>query len=404
MLKSILKAVLTIAALAGAGWVGLELRDRLREDGAEAGRTAERPPAPVEVAEIARGDLVQRRTISGTLEASSEFVVAPKTSGRVVELGVDLSDPVRRGEVVARLDDAEAVQAVAQADADLAVARAQLAEAVGALEIAERTLARVRLLRERQMAAEIELDAALSDHVTRKAQVEVARARVTRAEASVEAAKIRLGYSSVIADWSDGDDERVVAERFVDEGETVSANAPLYRVVDLDPIVGVVFVPERDYARLHVGQPVVLTTDAYPADRFEGTIERIAPVFRESTRQARVELRIENGRRELKPGMFIRATVELDRVEDAVVVPFAALTERKGATGVFLLDADGRHVRWRPVRVGVKEAARVQIVPVDGEPPAGRVVVLGQHLVDDGSEVVIPGEAGPGADGAASVE
>ncbi|MFG0320043.1 MAG: efflux RND transporter periplasmic adaptor subunit, partial [Planctomycetota bacterium JB042] len=108
--------------------------------------------------------------------------------------------------------------------------------------------------------------------------------------------------------------------------------------------------------------------------------------------------------RELKPVIFIRATVELDRVEVAIVVPFAALTERKGTTGVFLLDEDGRHVRWRPVRVGVKEAKRVQIVPVDGDPPSGRVVVLGQHLVDDGSEVVIPAEAGPGADGAASVE
>src|SRR5690606_11288347 len=141
-------------------------------------RAAERPPAPVEVAPVARGELVHRRTISGTLEASASFVVAPKIGGRVEELRVDLADPVKRGERVARLDDAEHQQDVAQAEADLAVAEAQLAEAKGALEIAERTLNRVRSLLERQMAAEFELDASLSEHVASKAQVAVAEARV----------------------------------------------------------------------------------------------------------------------------------------------------------------------------------------------------------------------------------
>ena len=102
-----------------------------------------------------------------------------------------------------------------------------------------------------------------------------------RAEASLETANIRLGYTRITAGWSGGDDQRVVAERYVDEGETVSANTPLLRIVELDPITGVIFVTERDYARLQPGQEVLLlTTDAYPGEDFQGRIERIAPVFR----------------------------------------------------------------------------------------------------------------------------
>ncbi len=190
----------------------------------------------------------------------------------------------------------------------------------------------------------------------------------------------------------------MVAERLVDEGQTVSANAPLLRIVELDPITGVIFVTERDYGRLQAGQGVVLTTDAYPGETFRGRIERIAPVFREATRQARVELNIANPGDRLKPGMFVRATVVLDRVTDAVIVPEQALTTRADRTGVFVVGADGRSVLWREVETGIRDGERVQ---VKGEGIAGRVVTLGQQLVDDGSPILIPGDSAAPARGAA---
>jgi RND family efflux transporter MFP subunit len=219
---------------------------------------------------------------------------------------------------------------------------------------------------------------------------------VTRAEAALETARIRLGYTRITADWSGGDDQRVVAERFVDEGETVAANAPLLRIVELDPLTGVIFVAEKDYGRLQPGQEVSLATDAYPGEAFGGRIARIAPVFREATRQARVELTVDNPGHRLKPGMFIRATVVLEHVADAVIVPEAALAARNDRTGLFVVSADGRSVVWREVRVGIREGSRVQVL---GEGIAGRVVTLGQQLVDDGSTIIIPdgqtGAAGP---------
>ena len=243
----------------------------------------------------------------------AEFVVAPKVSGRVERMIVNIADTVKRGQVVAELDNDEYVQAVAQAEADLVVARAKLSEAKSALEIANREFKRTESLANRGITAASDFDVASQNQLAKKAQLKVAAAQVTRAESSLEIANIRIGYTKVTADWTGGSDHRVVAERYVDEGQTVSANAPLFLIVELHPIIGVVYVTERDYARLKPGQPVMLTMDAYPGEQFTGRIERIAPVFRKSTRQARIEMKIDNPQHRLKPGMFIRATVVLDQ-------------------------------------------------------------------------------------------
>jgi RND family efflux transporter MFP subunit len=195
-----------------------------------------------------------------------------------------------------------------------------------------------------------------------------------------------------------------VAERFIDAGETVSANAQLLSIVELNPITGVIFVTEGDYARLQINQPVALTTDAYPGEEFQGHIERIAPIFQQTTRQARVQLTVDNSWHRLKPGMFIRATVVLQRVANAIIVPEKALTTRGDRTGVFVVNEDGSTVAWREVQVGIREGERVQ---VSSEAVlSGRVVTLGQQLVNDGSAITIPdsgtgvvssrGEAGAG--------
>jgi len=175
----------------------------------------------------------------------------------------------------------------------------------------------------------------------------------------------------------------------VDEGQTVAANAPLLLIVELHPIVGVVFVTEKDYAHLQPGQLVLLTTDAYPGEQFAGRIDRIAPVFRKATRQARIEMTIDNPDYRLKPGMFIRATVVLAQEPQATIVPEQALTIRDDQSGVFIVSADGQSVAWRTVQVGFREGNRVQ---VKGQGLAGRVVTLGQQLVNDGSRITISAE------------
>jgi RND family efflux transporter MFP subunit len=380
--------ILAVGLIVAAG-LGWSVFNRF-QDRTGSGRRREGPGlVPVEVAQIQRGPITLQRTFSGALEAKAEFVVAPKVSGRVERLAVDLADTVKRGQVVAELDDDEYLQAVVQTEAELEVAKANLVEARSALVIATREFRRNEKLRQTGVASESQFDSAKADQLAKQAQLEVAKAQVTRAQALLETAKIRLGYTKVSADWTGGDEQRIVAERFIDEGETVSANTPLLAIIELDPITGVIFVTEKDYTRLQNGQAASLTTDAYPGERFEGRIERIAPIFRQTTRQARVELSIDNHQHRLKPGMFIRATVKLDHVTDATIVPEQALTKRNDQTGIFVINDDGQSVTWREVEVGIRENGRVQI---HGNGLTGRVVTLGQQMLDNGSRIMVPAE------------
>lgn len=377
--------VLVLAVVGALAWVGI---GRVQDQAKKPARRSDGGVVPVEVAVIERGPIEYRRTFTGTLDPRAEFVVASKVSGRVERLNVDFADTVTRGQPVAKLDDDEYVQSVAQAEAEFAVAKANLAEAESLLNIAERELQRMEKLRKRGVASDSQGDISKAEQLAKQARVEVTRAQVIRSKAVLEGVRIRLGYTNVTAGWRGGSDQRVVAERYVDEGETVAANAPLLRIVELDPITAVIFVTERDYTLLRTGQAVTLATDAHPGEEFKGRIARIAPVFREATRQARVEVGVDNSELRLKPGMFVRATVVLNRVEDATVVPEQALVRRDGRDGVFVVTEDGRSVSWREVDVGLRQDSRVQVT---GDGLTTQVVTLGQQLLDDNSAVSIAG-------------
>jgi RND family efflux transporter MFP subunit len=381
-------SIFVLTLIAGAlGWL---IFNRMQElDTGAAKREKEKRPVPVEIARIQQGSIEDRRVFSGSLQAWSELIVAPKIAGRVEQLKVDLADPVDRGQLVARLDNDEHQQAVHQAEAELAVAKAKLTEAQSLLKIAKRELQRIDELRRRGLSSESQIDTAKADHLAGQAHVEVTRAQLSRARAELETARIRLGYTEVKANWREGNDQRLVAERLVDEGETVSANTPLLRIVELDPIKAVIFVTEKEYALLRAGQQAKLTADAHLGESFQGEIERIAPVFRENSRQARVELRMDNPRLKLKPGMFVSVTLVLERAEGVSIIPEQAPVTRKGEKGVFLLNQDRSQVTWQPIRLGIRQDDRIQVK--DGH-LSGWVITLGQQLLDDGSLVRIAGE------------
>lgn len=379
------------AALLGGGWA---LRASRQDGGsASAGAGGSAAPVAVEAAPVERGPIEQRRALTGTLEATAEIVVAAKVGGRLDRITVDLGDPVQRGQVVAELDDDELVQGRAQAKADLAVAQARKVAADNALQIAERNLARVEGLRRRGIASEQELDTTRAAKLQAEAERAVAASEVTRAKAALRGAEVRKGYTRVSVDWSDGAAQRVVAARHVDEGTMVAANTPLLSVVGLDPLVVAVYVTEQDYGRLHVDQPITLQTDAYPGEEFSGHVARIAPVFATESRQARVELQVENPQGRLRPGMFVRVRVVLAREDDAALVPREALVPHGDGQAVFVLSDDGATVRLQSVTTGLDDGQRVQVHGV--EPPA-RVVTLGQSLLHDGAEVVLSTPTGDG--------
>jgi len=325
---------------------------------------------------------------TGTLKPKAHFVVAPKIGGRLKKLLVNIGDGVKRDQMIAMLEDEEYVQEVEESRAELTVARANLEEQNSALESAQREFERSRALREKKIASESELDTAQAQLDVMTAKQKVAMAQVAQQEAALKAAQVRLSYTKIQASWEeDGDDVRVVGERFVDEGAMLTAHSPIVSVYDISSLTAVVFVIERDYPKIKIGQESMVTTDAYPQQSFSGRILRVAPVLKETSRQARVEIEVPNPDRLLKPGMFARVQIEFAQHENVTLVPVAALARRGDRQGVFVADTENMKALFVPVTLGIMNSESAEVI----DPPlSGFVITLGQHLIEDGAPIILP--------------
>ncbi len=376
------KKLLLFLALVLAAWGAIYVYKGGEE---KSGRDFAREQAVVGVntALVERRDLVETRVFSGTLIAEKRYDAAVKISGRIREIAVNLGDCIGRGELIARLDSEEYEQQLAQARAEIDVAQASLAQARSSLVAAERAYQRALKLRDQQVASAAELETAETERLARQAGVSLAQAQIKQREAALRAAEVRLSYTTLTADWQNGDGScRFVARRHVDEGDTIGANTPVVTLVDLSLLTAVINVAERDYAYLHAGQPATITVDSFADRRFTGTVARLAPVFDETSRQARVEITVTNPDHVLKAGMFARVHIELGRAERALAVPSTAVVQRLGVTGAFLVD-DGT-ARFVPVTAGIADDGWLQ---VEGLADGQQVVTLGHHLLSDGVPV-----------------
>jgi RND family efflux transporter MFP subunit len=341
----------------------------------------------VEIAEVKQQTIQDIGQFTGSLSPKSQFMVAPKVAGQLVQLLVNIGDRVKQNQLIAKLDDDVARQNVAKAQADLDMAKASLAQSQSALEIAKRELDRAQSLFQKDIQSQSALDAARAKYDAAVAQAKVAQATVANRQSSLETTRSQLAYTEIRATWENGDGERVVGERFVDAGAILQANAPIVSILDVATIVCVIQVIERDYFRIKLGQTATIDTDALPGKTFTGQIVRIAPLLAENSRQARVEIEIPNPENLLKPGMFVRVQLAFDKIDNATVVPAAALVKRNEQQGVFLADLNAMKAKFVPVKVGVSNSTQVQII----EPQlSGSVVTLGQYLLEDGTTILLP--------------
>ncbi len=381
--------------IVATGW---EAHRRIAASGGKAGPDRSAAPVAVEVQPVRKDTIRDIGVFTGSLVPQSQFVVAPKAAGWLKKLLVDIGDRVRRNEVIAILDDEQFTRQVEQAGAELQVAKANAENGASALDLARREYERITALREKKIASAAELDAASAQYNASQTQLKVTLAQVAQREAALEAAKLQLSYTQVRAFWEAGDPNRVVGERFVDEGALVQMNQPIVSILENNPLVAVVFVIERDYPKMSIGQPALVTTDAYPGQTFAGRIRRIAPLVKETSRQARVEIEVPNPDQRLKPGMFVRAQVEFATHPNATLVPFSAIVRRAGREGVFLVPASGAaspqaqkgpalQVRFVPVTTGIANGEAVEVVAPE---VSGSVVTLGNHLLEDGSHIMLP--------------
>lgn len=365
------------------GWTVYQELSKKSGDNSPGGRKA---ALPVETAAVRKEDIYDVGSFTGTLFPRSQFVVAPKTGGRLEDLLVNIGDHLQPGQVIAVLDDDEYVQQLDQAKAELEVARANLQESRSSLGLAKREFERAQALRQKKITSESELDSAEAQFQVQEAKYKVALAQIAQKQAALKAAEVRLSYTKIYATW-ENEGSRVVGQRFVDEGAMLAPNDSIVSILDIRSLIAVVHVIERDYTKVHVGQTAVVTTDAFPGKVFVGEVIRIAPLIKETSRQSRVEIKIPNDGETLKPGMFVRVRIEFSRQQDTPVIPVAAVCKRDGKQGVFLVDERLMVARFVPVVLGIVDGDRAQVI---SPPLSGSVVTLGQHLLSDGSSIVVP--------------
>jgi len=383
----------TILAAVFLIFLGWQIVSRIAGGGAQAGGPRGAAVA-VEIAPVERGGIRDIGTFSGNLIPKSYFTVVPKISGRIKELRVDIGDRLTRGQLVAVLEDEEYQQEFIQAEANLGVANANLEEAMSSQELAQKEYDRAKALHQKGILSDAELETAQSAFATRDARYKVTRAQLANQQAALETAKVRLSYTRIRAAWETGGDVRFVGERFVNPGAMLSSNTAILSVIELQPITAVIHVTEKDYFRLKPEQPVLVTSGAFAGREFQGRVVRVAPLLKETSREARVEIDVENADGALKPGMFVNARIEFATQADATIVPTSAIVNRGALQGLFMADLEAKKAVFQSATVGIVEGDRAEIV----EPAqlTGHVVTLGHHLLENGTALILPANA-PGA-------
>lgn len=344
----------------------------------------QRPAVAIEVAAVRFGPIREIRKFTGTVFPYIQYVVAPKVSGRVTQISKRIGDPVREGELIAKIEDAEYQQAVRESEARLKIAEASLAESRSQFELARQEKERVESLEAGGLSTTAELETALTNYEAREARYRLALAQVEQSEAALASSRIRLGYTHLTASGAG-----FIGERFVDEGALLAPNTAVVLVVGIDSVIVRTTITERDYAYIERGQSVDVRVDTFQNRRFSGTVARIAPMMQEASRMAEMEVEIDNKSHMLKPGMFARIEVITAEKDSTQLVPSKAVMERSGETVMFVV-LDGEMVaRYVQVTTGIVTPDLTEII----EPPIrGRVVTLGQHLLEDGSPIMLQEE------------
>jgi len=340
-------------------------------------------PVTVEVATVERGPIRESVRYVGSVEAYESVTILPKVTGILETIAFDVGDRVSKGDLIATIDDAEFLQRLEQAKANLKLAEARLERSRINLASAEREFARNEALVNEGLAPEQQLDLARVERDAARADLDLAEADVVRARAALDEAQINYDNTRIVAPLSG-----YVDKRRVDPGALVSPSTPLCTIVTIDPVKVVLNVPESDISLLQIGKPVVVNVSG-TASKHEGRIERVAPTVDPATRTAAAEVTVPNPDGTLRPGMYAEVVLISREKSDALIVPEEALVRGNGKTSVLRV-VDGT-ARASLVRLGIVGDGRAEVL--EGVEAGDVIIVKGQYLVDDGDRVRIPSPA-----------
>jgi membrane fusion protein (multidrug efflux system) len=340
-------------AVAAAVVVGVFAAQNARGNGSAKGKKnggKDAVATPVELSRVGRDDISTFLETTTTLEPQNTAVLVARRQGQIVTLPAEEGDWVKQGQTLASLDDTEA---------QLALNRAKLAS-----EVADRDLARGKQLKERNLISEKELD-----------DRELAKRTAWQ---QMEQAKYDLTQTRVVAPFSG----RVV-RRMVNLGETVTPGKDCFEVSDFDPLLARVYFPERELARIKVGQPALLELGTQPGKEFPAIVSLVNPAVDRSNGTFKVTLEVRDPSGTLRPGSFARVRLRTGTFEAALVISRRALVSEDGDDFVFVARADSVN----RVRVGLGAVSGDTAQILTGLAEGDSVVTVGQGGLKQGSKI-----------------
>jgi RND family efflux transporter MFP subunit len=334
----------------------------------------------VSVAEVAKRPISKVLTYSGDIVGEVEVKVYSTIPDRIVTLNAEEGQAVAAGQVLAVIRADTLGQGVQQAQGGLAAVRAQVAGLRDNLSRQERLLSS-------GVVTQAQVDAT-------RFQLQAAEAQVAQLEATVGSAQTRRSDANVRAPISG-----IIGQVFVEEGDLAAPQIPICTIVRMDRVEVQINVPERELALVRPGLEAIVSVASLDRREFSAPVSEISPVVDRLSRTARLKIMLDNPDHAIRPGSLAEVRLEVERHDDAIVVPQYALVldERQDETSqyrAYVLRADGRTVEERRVRVGFYDGNDVEVL--EGLRAGERLVVNGQHLLRDGTSVEVraaPGEA-----------
>ncbi len=290
--------------------------------------------------------------LPGTIEPWSKLDLLAKVKGAIVEVLVEEGDSVQAGDVLARIEED---------DYRIALDAARAAY----------TLAKSEFTRNQAM---------LKKRVIPSASLETSETALLKAQTDLEQAKLQLSRCLVTAPIS-----CVVNRIDAKVGAFLSVGDPLAQLLQMDQVKGVVGIPESDVAAVRKVKQVDITISALENKQFTAKAHFFSPAPETTAYLYRFELALENLEHEILPGMFLRANIVKERVDNAIMVPLYAIISRSDKQFVYVVDGD--KVRRQPVELGIIEGWQIQVT--NGLVSGDEIVIEGHRDVDDGQQINI---------------
>jgi RND family efflux transporter MFP subunit len=328
--------------------------------------------APEDVVTIKRGELETGPRISGTLEAATRSVVRAEIGGTVLQVGPELGQSVKKGDLLARVEAKALGSVTTSAQGGVAAAEAQL-------DLARREVQRTEALVKGGALAQRELDRAQSQVTAAEAQVKQARAQLASSQSQLGDATVRSPIAGV------------VARRSVNVGDVVSPGAQLYEVIDPKTMRLDASVASDNLSAIAPGKSVDFEVRGYPGQRFAGTIARVAPAADPVTRQIQVLVDIPNPGGKLVAGLYAEGRVSIEKRE-ALLVPLAVVDMSGDQPSV--LRVKNGVVERAVIATGLRDE-RAEVIEVTNGVAAGDVLLMSRATknIAPGTKVEIAGSA-----------